>query len=477
MSLINIGQAYELLHGYSTRYGNRMRYDRESSAELWRKKGAFSLVLAISAVTCLALSACETGLVQSLPTFSSRSEPGGIVATDEPQAALIARDILNAGGSAADAAVALGFSLGVTLQSAAGLGGGGICTVFDSETGRVEALDFTPPPAVGKQLSARWQVAVPSLARGLFALHAKYGKLPWQQVVVPSENVARFGNIISRSFAFDLRTASESLVNDPEALDTFMSPRRTMLDEGDRLSQLELAAVLGRIRGKLPGDFYAGALARTIDDSAQSSGVSLDAEDLRRFSPQWKSTHVVQIGDSNLYFATSGVDQQSVSDALSRDNTVETPLTTSTPSSTGFVVADASGMAVACSLTMIQPFGIGLMLDGLGFLLAPSPDSQAVIAPQLVPVIAIDRNSQQVTFAGATGGEGASEVLSTIARVTLLGEQSVKDSYPTHSRSDIRRAQVNAFFCPQGLMTSFEACFVNSDPAGLGYGLIAYGNN
>jgi len=413
--------------------------------------------------------------------MTARGEAGGIVAADEPQAALIARDILNAGGSAADGAVALGFALSVTLQSASGLGGGGLCTVFDAAQQRAEVLDFLPVPATGRRLSARWQVAVPTVARGLFALHAKYGKLSWQQVVVPAENVARFGHSISRAFARDIRESSASLANDPKALDTFLSARRTMLKEGDRLTQLDLAATLGRIRGRTPGDFYAGALARTIDEGALTSGVSLAAEDLRTYTPSWRAPHTVRSEASTLYIGTGGVSAAMVSEAFAANTIADKPFPYSSPHATGFIVADARGNAVACTLTMTEPFGLGLVLDGLGFLLSPQPRKEPGVSAQLVTLVSVNGMRDAVNFFAAAGGDEAMGVLAHLSQLTLSGQSVLKDNFPpvqtntVGTKGQSRRAQVNAAHCPSGLSARLQDCFVSSDPTGIGYGLVAIG--
>ena len=476
MSLVELIKCLVLLFRNPVQYGINKDDDSESSVKMWRKHGVFCLRPILVLPFCMALGACESGLVRSLPSISTRSEAGGIVVADEPRAALIARDILNAGGSAADGAVALGFALSVTLQSASGLGSGGLCTVFDATTGQAELLEFLPKPAVGRQSLARWQVAVPGLARGLFALHAKHGKLPWQRVVVPAENLARFGNSITRAFAQHLLTSSSALVNDPAALDTFMSPQRILLQEGEQLEQLDLAASLGRIRGRTPGDFYVGALAKTIDESSLNAGVSLSADDLRVFSPSWRSPQAVQSGSLTHYVGAYGTDSSVISAAFGSDKQVQTQTPSSKPAAGGFVVSDANGNVVACGLTMGEPFGAGLILDGLGFLVAPSPDVIQDITP-VIGLISVDRSTGQAIFMGASGGQGAIDNLAMVSDAVLSKGKPLSESYPPASESQGQsRALVNAVHCERGLTSSLESCTVSNDPSGYGYGLVAFGD-
>ncbi|HEY4175074.1 MAG TPA: gamma-glutamyltransferase, partial [Rhodopila sp.] len=108
---------------------------------------------------------------------------GGVVA-DEPRAALAGRDVLSGGGTAADAAVAVGLTLAVTYPSRAGLGGGGACVAYaPDENGQAkgipEAVMFTSPAPATAGAGADRPAAVPMLARGLFLLHARYGALPF----------------------------------------------------------------------------------------------------------------------------------------------------------------------------------------------------------------------------------------------------------------------------------------------------------
>src|SRR5262249_56644104 len=120
----------------------------------------------------LLLAACHSsaGLTGRTGSFT------GAVVADEPRAVTVARDVLVHGGTVADAAVALYFTLAVTLPSEAGLGGGGICIIHQANEKRTEVLDFLPHAA------AAGGVAVPSNVRGMAALHARYGRTRWEEL-------------------------------------------------------------------------------------------------------------------------------------------------------------------------------------------------------------------------------------------------------------------------------------------------------
>ena len=228
---------------------------------------------------------------------------GGVVA-DEPRAALVGRDILAAGGSAADAAAAVYFALAVTLPSSASLGGGGTCVVFDHKTGTVEALEFLAQRPRRVDPGAIRPTAVPGNPRGFFALHARYGVLRWEQVVSPAENLARFGNLVSRAFAADLGAVEAALMLEPESRRIFGAKDGSRLvREGEFLRQVDLAAVLGRLRSQGPGDFYEGALAATLVEGAREAGGSLSLEDLRAYAPRWRRTIAVPTGNETAHFA------------------------------------------------------------------------------------------------------------------------------------------------------------------------------
>lgn len=252
----------------------------------------------------LLLGACSTASEAPRGTIGFVRGFLGGVAADEPNAALIGRDILAAGGTAADAATATYFALSVTMPSSASLGGGGVCLVYDNGKGTTEALDFLPRgPGAVAQDTVRPN-AVPGNVRGFFALHSKYGRLRWAQILRRAETLARFGIPVSRAIARDLATVEESLMVVPEVRRVFgRKDGKGAVRERDFLIQVDLAGVLSRLRNNGPGDFYQGRLARQLVDAANGSGGSLRIEDLREFAPRWHDTLEVPFGDLTVHFS------------------------------------------------------------------------------------------------------------------------------------------------------------------------------
>ena len=346
-----------------------------------------------------------------------------MVATDDPAAARAARNILNAGGRAADAAVALGFALGVTLPSSAGLGGGGACIVHAAHE-QTEVLDFRARAA------SDGDAAVPALARGLFALHAKYGKLPWAQVIVPAENLARFGHAVSRTLAHDLIEDGAALASDREALDAFMSPRRQLLQAGETVMSTALAATLERLRVQGGGAFGSEQI----------------------YVPMW--------------VPAAGVDRESIRifelpGDIARSST---PNEEKGVGTTSFVVADSEGNAVACVLSMGRAFGLGRIAKGSGFLLAPARDPNT---PAPVIGIAITRAANSLLFAVAGAGRRTAE---RIAALTPAGASSMLDRVFADDGvlQNARPPLTNMLACAAAENATSSVCEARNDPRGEG---------
>lgn len=230
--------------------------------------------------------------------------PGGIfkgaVVADEPLAAQAGMEMLARGGSAADAVVAAYFTLAVTYPSAASLGGGGVCMVADWDQRDVLALDFLAPRSA--VAGTYGSTAVPANARGMAALHARYGYRDWRTVLARAEQVARFGDPLTRASAVAYAAGGSKLLANRPAADVF-APRGTLPGEGQALPQQDLAGLLGEIRLHGAGEMYNGELADRLVKAVKEAGGSLARQDLTNFRPSWQPVAGIPYGSDRVYVA------------------------------------------------------------------------------------------------------------------------------------------------------------------------------
>ncbi|HVZ01027.1 MAG TPA: gamma-glutamyltransferase [Dongiaceae bacterium] len=375
---------------------------------------------------------------------------GGLV-TDEPRASLVGRDIIAAGGNAIDAAVAAYFTLSVTMPSAAGLGGGGVCLVHDADKNETVAFDFLPRPAKGGL------VAIPGNVRGMAAINARYGALPWAQLVAPAGKLASGGTAVSRALASEIADAGTRLDEDPQMKAIFAKDDGSPLGESDHLLQVDLGATLERVRVGGVNEFYSGLLAQKLSDAAQSIGAPLTIEDLRTTKTVAYKPLALPVGDQTLYApappASGGVtalqlvqalmsgadhdagafakavnglvadrdgwmkpggDASQAPAALIDSGHVQSALGAKTPaaahaldenpSATGLVAIDNEGRGVACEFTMNAPFGSGRIAPGTGIILAPAPNAQGAGFSALGPLMLANDYTGRLYFAAAASG-------------------------------------------------------------------------
>ena len=210
-----------------------------SSISRWRFRVRQSIV---AGAVGLSLAACGSDDPREGQVGFVSSDFGGVV-SDEPRSALIGRDILSAGGAAIDAAVATYFALAVTYPGAASLGGG--TCVSSSAVGARPLRQSISGHGYLKRTTK--PAMIPGAVRGMFALHARYGRLQWEAFLLPAERLARFGNPVSRAFAQRLAAVPLPALTDP-TLQSLFAPAGKMTKEGDILTQFELSATLARIR-------------------------------------------------------------------------------------------------------------------------------------------------------------------------------------------------------------------------------------
>ncbi|MDF3075098.1 MAG: putative Gamma-glutamyltranspeptidase [Alphaproteobacteria bacterium] len=256
-----------------------------------------------SAATCLALLACGDSNPPEGKLGQVEGFYGGVV-SDSPRAAEIGRDILAVGGNAVDAAVATYFAMAATLPSSASLGGGGACLVHNSKARKTEALSFlTKVPAASATNAGGVPVGVPGNARGMAALHARYGAVRWEELVAPGERLARLGTIAPRALIADLQVAASAIQQDATTRRAFSTADGRLLREGDPWVQEDLAGTLGNIRLRGAGELYTGPLARNYVQAVRGAGGQLSMEDMRDQIPIWSQPITVKWGNHQVYFA------------------------------------------------------------------------------------------------------------------------------------------------------------------------------
>ena len=220
---------------------------------------------------------------QRMPTFARR----GMVATSQVLAAQAGVEILARGGTAADAAVATAACMTVLEPTTNALGGDAFALVWNA--GALHGLNGSgrTPAALdraryaGRTMPTRgWDaVTVPGQVALWADLHARFGKMPFAQLMEPAAAFARDGYPVAVQTARLWDRAAAALASDPEWRRTFTIDGRAPR-AGEVIRLPDHARTLEAIGASAGADFYRGDLAARIAAFAKSGGGALDARDL-----------------------------------------------------------------------------------------------------------------------------------------------------------------------------------------------------
>ncbi len=252
----------------------------------------------------------DSVMAERLPGFdrvtgaphASRSEviaPNGMAATSHPLATQIALDILKAGGTAVDAAIAANAALGLMEPTGCGIGGDLFAIVWDAEkeeltglnaSGRAPALmtiEYFEENGIDEvPVFGPLPVSVPGAVDGWFELHERYGRLPMEQLLVPSIDYARNGFPVSEVIAYYFVRNAERMSEYPGFRETYMPNGRTPA-KGEMFRNPRLAATYEMIAEGGRDAFYKGEIARRIDAYMKEHGGLLRYEDLAAHTSEW----------------------------------------------------------------------------------------------------------------------------------------------------------------------------------------------
>ncbi len=271
----------------------------EPAIGIARRALAIGLLWAV-ALLGPSLSARRAESASAEPHFSR----GGMVATSVGPAAYVGREVLARGGNAIDAAVATGFAAGCAHHFSSGIGGGGFLVLYIAQEQRSYVLDAreTAPAAATAEAyrDAAGQpdpsalrrggkaVAVPGLVQGFAEVHARFGRLPWPEVIAPAAELCRRGVPVSAYHRQILEIMQPQLVAD------FPETARIQLDQGAvpelgwPLVQEELADTYDAIAERGVRAMTEGPIAEAIVSAVQKAGGVLTLDDLADYRTRWR---------------------------------------------------------------------------------------------------------------------------------------------------------------------------------------------
>jgi len=268
----------------------------------WKPRG--SLVAGLLAV--LVAAACRGPAFPDAWPYSATDQPvrapHGMVVSTDSIASQVGVDVLQAGGNAVDAAVAVQFALAVVNPEAGNIGGGGFLVLHWSDGGSA-ALDFREkaPLAASRDmyldetgeptdasLVGHLSSGVPGSVAGMWTAHRLYGELDWADLVEPAIRLAH-GFVVGPRFESSLGPRMvESLRQFPATAAQFLPRDGQPPQIGDTLRQPDLERTLRRIQELGPDGFYRGETADLIVAEMKRGGGIITHEDLDAYEAVWR---------------------------------------------------------------------------------------------------------------------------------------------------------------------------------------------
>jgi gamma-glutamyltranspeptidase/glutathione hydrolase len=218
----------------------------------------------------------------------------GAVASNHPLATQAGLLALQAGGSAADAAVAVAATLSVVEPMMSGLGGDGFYHVHARRTGEAVVFNGTgPAPRAatperyrdGIPASGPLSVSVPGSVGAWAAMHARFGRRPWPSLFEAAIHHAREGFGATRAYRHFAGESRPALAADPRSAATFLRDGGPPA-VGTPIVQPALARTLEALAAEGADSFYRGGLAKALAEGCRQAGALVDLEDLGAFEPE-----------------------------------------------------------------------------------------------------------------------------------------------------------------------------------------------
>ncbi|MBU2960013.1 gamma-glutamyltransferase [Citreicella sp. C3M06] len=413
--------------------------------------------------------------------------PGGVVASQHRLAAEAGAEVLRAGGDAVDAAVATSFTIGVLEPWMSGPAGGGAAVHWRADTGEAVAINFGmrspkglnvgdyPLSGDGKagdlfpwervvddrNVQGATAIAVPGTVDGLGQAHARWGRMPWADLLAPAIAHAREGMLVDWYAALLIASVARNLAQDADAAALFLDDGIWPKGSGwtaipdNRLEQGAMADTLDALAKGGARSFYSGDIAQALAGDVQAKGGCLSTEDLAGYRAWMGRAQPVPYRDAMFHVMpglTAGPTFARVVEQLS-DQDLSTPAqaypayagalarayaerlgkmgdTGEIPEAPGctthFSVVDRAGNMVAHTQTLLSIFGSRVVSPSTGLLMnngimwfdpeQGKPNSLAPNKSCLMNVCPIVGTQGTRSFAlGASGGRKIVSAVSQLA--------------------------------------------------------------
>ena len=239
----------------------------------------------------------------------------GMVSTQHFLATRVGEKILNKGGNAYDASIAIAFTLAVVLPRAGNIGGGGFMVMYDQETKKPYSIDYREKAPLlstkdmylnqdgsfNDQMLSTFgylSIGVPGTVAGLWDVHKKFGSLPWSVLLEDAINLAEEGFEITPFLADILFKYNEKLSFFDETKNIFQASYPDF--KGELLIQTDLSKTLKIISEKGRDGFYKGSVANKIAKAMKDNNGLITKSDLENYNPVWRKPLISQYRGNNV---------------------------------------------------------------------------------------------------------------------------------------------------------------------------------
>ncbi|MGH8054517.1 MAG: gamma-glutamyltransferase [Stenotrophomonas sp.] len=258
-----------------------------------------TLLLTLAGIPLLPVHAADRITGHEFATRSEVIAPHAMAATSQPLATQIALDVMKAGGSAVDAAIAANAALGLMEPTGNGVGGDLFAIVWDPKTQKLHGYNGSgrSPRSLTlaefqrrglKEIPATGPlpVSVPGAVDGWFALHERFGRVPMANNLAPAIRYAREGHPVAEVIAYYWDRSVPKLSPQPGFKEQFTIDGRAPR-KGEMWRNPNLADTLQKIADGGRDAFYNGEIAHTIGDFFKANGGYLSYEDMAAHHGEW----------------------------------------------------------------------------------------------------------------------------------------------------------------------------------------------